>query len=376
MKKRHPKYRFPWREGNQFKLLVDGDQFFPPMLDAIHAARKYILMEMYLFESGVLADRVISAMVEAAKRGVKVYLLLDDIGSRGLSKEDRVWLVYGNVNLAFYNPIRYRELRHNMFRDHKKLLVVDGEVAYTGGAGVTDNFWLAAHPCWRETMVEARGEVVQDWQWLFKDAWDNIVSPAMAVTGLEPCSAKGEQLGRVTYSQRVHLEIKRSFFKRLGGVERRAWIATPYFVPTRKMRRFLRKAAKNGVDVRLLLPGPITDHPAVRYAGRRFYTRLLRNSVRIFEYQPRFIHAKVILCDNWVSIGSSNMDRWGLRWNLEANQEIDDRQFAEQVYEMFIADFHNCTEINFEYWSKRPWHRRFLEWFWGYVDWWLQRYSR
>ncbi len=138
------------------------------------------------------------------------------------------------------------------------------------------------------------------------------------------------------------------------------------------MRRALRRAAQRGADVRLMLPGPRTDLPAVRHAGRRFYTGLLRHAVRVFEYQPRVLHMKVLLCDDWVSIGSSNVDRWNLRWNLEANQEIADRRFAAEVQAMFEADFRNCEEIDYREWRRRPWHRRFLERFWGWVDVWLE----
>ncbi len=157
-------------------------------------------------------------------------------------------------------------------------------------------------------------------------------------------------------------------------------MTTAYFVPSWRMQRALRKAARRGVDVRLLLPGEHTDHPAIRHAGRRFYYRLLQNGVRIFEYQPRFAHSKVLLCDQWSTIGSSNFDRWNLVWNLEANQEIDDQHFANTVQQMFNDDFAQCVEIDVETWHKRPWHRRFLEWYWGWVDgllyWFSMRWRR
>jgi phosphatidylserine/phosphatidylglycerophosphate/cardiolipin synthase-like enzyme len=117
----------------------------------------------------------------------------------------------------------------------------------------------------------------------------------------------------------------------------------------------------------LLLPGPLSDHPGVRHIGSRYYERLLRDGVRIFEYQPRFNHSKVLLCDDWLSIGSSNADRWNYRWNLEANQELRDGAVIERVRQLFKEDFSYCTEFDYQHWRVRPRFRRLLEWFWGKV---------
>jgi len=140
--------------------------------------------------------------------------------------------------------------------------------------------------------------------------------------------------------------------------------------------RALKQAAEQGADVRLLLPGRHTDHPAIRHAGRRFYSSLLRHGVRIFEYQPRFLHAKTLLCDQWVSIGSSNFDRWNLRWNLEANQEVDDLGFAGSVHAMFEVDLKVSVEIDKEKWKRRRWITRLREHLWGRVDMWLENLGR
>src|SRR5512139_1232244 len=133
-------YRFPWREGNRYLLLVDGEQFFPSMLDAINNTKNHLLLEFYLFESGVVAERFITAMLEARTRGVQIYLLLDDFGAMKLLRRDRQHLLDGGVRLSFYNPLHYGALRRNLFRDHRKLLLADGEVAFIGGTGITDEF--------------------------------------------------------------------------------------------------------------------------------------------------------------------------------------------------------------------------------------------
>ena len=368
-------YRFPWREGNRYQLLVDGEHFFPPMLEAIERAKSHVLLEFYLFESGIIANRFIAAMVDACARGVLVYLLLDDFGAMKLQRHDREHLVKGGVRLCFYNPLRYIKLRRNLFRDHRKLLLVDGHTAFIGGAGITDEFAplpMQRYP-WHEAMVRITGPCVADWQEVFELNWNNWALPSVRLPEAHPADEARGTPGRVTTNSPSHMEIKRSLLMRVRNAQRRVWISTAYFIPSFKLRRALRHAVENGADVRLLVPGEHTDHPGVRHASRRYYSYLLRRGMHIYEYQPRFLHAKVILCDNWVSIGSSNMDRWNLRWNLEANQEIDDETFTRQIEELFLGDFMQSQEILLEAWHKRPWHHLLREWFWGKVELWLER---
>ena len=367
---------FPWRDGNRFTLLIDGNRFFPAMLESIASADVYILLEMYLLESGTVADRFITALCAVANRGVAVYLLLDDFGARGLNNADRSRLQQDNITVIFYNRLDYGKWQRNFFRNHRKLLVVDGRIAFVGGTGISDDFDPPLLPDrrWRETMVAIEGPVVSDWQNLFGETWRHTrdISPALPQFG--ECATAAKQWGRVAYSRGIlYPEIKRTVITRIRNARHRVWLTTAYFVPSMKFRRALRRAARRGVDIRLLLPGDLTDHPAVRHAGHRFYYRLLRHGVRIFEYQPSFTHSKVLLCDEWTSIGSSNLDRWTLRWNLEANQEIDDAVFAEQVRAMLEDDFSRSHECLFSIWGARPWYRRWREGFWGWVDIWIER---
>jgi cardiolipin synthase len=375
----HPKYRFPLRCGSRFELLVDGGAFFPAMLDAIEAAQRFVWLEMYLFESGGVATRFIESMTRAAQRGVDVRVLLDDFGAYRLASQDRRRLIDSGAKITFYNPLHLGKWLRNMFRDHRKLLVVDGEVAFVGGAGVTDDFDPRLKPAlyWRDTMVCIRGLAVNDWQVLFAGLWDRQLGRTPSGVPTVVAVSDGAMCGRVAITAGpMGLEIKRSVLSRIQGARRRVWISTAYFVPTRKLRRALRGAARKGVDVRLLLPGPYTDHPGVRHAGRRFYTRLLRDGVRIFEYQPRMLHSKAVLCDEWASVGSSNLDRWNLRWNLEANQEVRDLSFAETLADMFESDFRRSAALGYEDWIGRPWYARLRERFWGTVDMWLLRLSQ
>ncbi len=375
---RPPKFQFTWRSGNRFELLTDGARFFPRMVEAIEAARQQVLLEMYLVDSGAVTSRFVESLTRAAARGVDVKLLLDDYGARGLEPVDRERLRTSSVELALYNPLRGGKLIGNLFRDHRKLMLVDDRVAFVGGAGLTDEFDPPEHPetAWRETMLEIRGPVLADWQALFLEVWNRHAATPVARPAIAPAVA-GTCRGRVTSTRGLlRQDIKRSLLARLRGARERAWLATAYFFPPWRVRRLLRRAARRGVDVRLLLPGPVTDHPAARHAGRYLYHRLLESGVRIFEYQPRFLHQKAVLCDNWVSIGSTNLDRWNLRWNLEANQEVADAGFARQTQEMFERDFRDAVEVRIEEWRHRPWYARALEYAWSVVAMWAERLGR
>ena len=362
------RYRYPWREGNRFRLLSDGPRFFPQMLEAIRSAERFVCLETYLMASGRVAGQFIDALVAAAQRGVTVLVLLDDYGCRGLSNRDRQRLTAGGAQLALFNPVRLRKLFGNLQRDHGKLLLIDGRLAFTGGAGLTDDFQRLREPdrTWHEVMVAIRGPVVADWLDLFAHRWQRTTGRSCGLPIVQPGEETDGQFGRVSVAgEPGRQEIIASLIKRSRNAERRIWIATPYFVVSRKLRRVLRRAARRGVDVRVLVPGPISDHPWVRYASRGYYTPLLRHGVRLFEYQPRFLHAKLQLCDGWASVGSSNLDRWNQHWNLDANQEVDDERFAREVAVQFEKDFLYSEEIVYQDWRVRPWRQRLPEWFCG-----------
>lgn len=409
--------RFPWRGGNRFELLADGERFFPAMLADIAAARRFVLLEMYLMASGQVAESFITAFEAAVARGVEVFVLADDFGARGFNQADRNRLQTAGVQLAFYNPLHYGKWRRNLWRDHRKLLVVDGETAYTGGTGITDDFvpppaqppalsLLVAPPPWHDVMLKVQGPCVADWQTAFAQVWKRTrggrrrLQPPLppgqpkktrllprrrqkrAAAGSaaprEPLAGNGPQpgMGRVVLNTPARMEIRRSLLTRLRRSRQRAWLATAYFIPSWKVRRALYQAARRGCDVRLLLPGPHTDHPSVRHAGRRYYGKLLAAGVRIFEYQPRFLHAKLLLIDHWASVGSSNIDRWNFRWSLEANQEATDPALASQLKALFEQNFAVSREILPGQWRHRPWYQRLSERFWGKLDLWLERFSQ
>ncbi len=366
---------FPWRGGNRFELLLDGPVFFPRMLAAIEAAQHQVELELYLIEDGRCSERLVQALCRAAARGVSVRGLFDAYGAAGLGAALRQRLLVAGVQLRWYNPVRWRRGMRNFHRDHRKLLLVDRRLAYVGGTGSTDEFWLPDAPqsAWHEAMVEIEGPLVDDWQQLFEHQWRTRFSWRPNHTPeplrLPERPAAGLGLGRVAYADAAqHRDILLSLLRALRGAKQRVWLATPYFLPTWKVRRALRRAAARGVEVRLLLAGRHTDHPPVRFAGQRYYPRLLKAGVRIFEYQPRFLHLKMVLVDDWVSVGSCNFDHWNLRFNLDANVEALDPAFTQAVASSFIADFTASREITLDDWRQRPWWRRVQQRLWGWLD--------
>ncbi len=374
--------RYRYLPGNEFQLLVDGEQCGQTFLAAIAEARSQILFEMYLIESGRFASLLIEALRQAAERGVQVYVLLDHFGSNGLSAEDRVRLRYPGIELVWYNPIRLLNWLTNFHRDHRKLIIVDQTVAFVGGFCITDKFWpvvdssdqvVKAPESWLDVAVKIEGPVIDQWRELFFQVWSRTAEQPLGLSSRRSPMV-GSMSGRVAWANgHLHQGILRELLSRTRKANRRVWIATPYFVPSRRIRRTLLRAAKRGVDVRVLLPGPKTDHPGVRFASWRYYKQLLHYGVRIYEYQPRFIHAKVILADDWVSIGSCNLDHWNQRWNLEANQEVHDPRFARCVQEFFQSSFVESEEQNLRDWLQPLWYRRLLAYIWGRVDTWLRR---
>lgn len=363
------RYQFHWHPHQDFQLLVDGEQFFAAMLASIASAKSFVYLEMYLFESGHVGDQFIQAFESASMRGVSVYLLIDAFGSQRLLSRDRKRLLAKGVQLRFYNPLNTTRWQRNLFRDHRKLLLIDGRLAFTGGAGLVDEFDKTSfgERYWHDTMLRIEGACATDWQILFEQNWRNSTEEVLESPRQQWRIDKASNaLGRVLESRSIiHSEVIRSFVKQLNKAQEYIWVASAYFVPSRKIRRLLCRRAREGVDVRLLLPGPYSDHPWARHMARRYYDRLLRHGVRVYEYQPRFMHMKILLSDQWVSMGSSNIDRWNFRWNLEANQEVRDSGFANRIRRQFESDFDHCHEITLSQWRQRPFWIRLNIWGWS-----------
>jgi phosphatidylserine/phosphatidylglycerophosphate/cardiolipin synthase-like enzyme len=355
-----------WRKSNHFTLLPGVDRYLPELLTAIDEAEHSALFEQYLIESGRLANKFIDSLICAANRGVVVRVLLDSYGAHGLKDSDIKRLRGAGVSLRFYNPFSLSRLKINLARDHRKLLLVDGYVAFTGGFCITDSFLDK----WYDLAVRIEGPVVMDWIALFSRLWaspscqgrgeGSLTFDAVGETVAATCSQ--EMRGRLIWGRgRNEQAIRFSLQQRIRNARGRVWVYTPYFLPTMSLRRRLEVAARRGLDVRLLVAGEKHDHPSVRFTGQSYYGRLLQAGVRIYEYQPSFTHAKFCVVDNWCTLGSCNFDHWSLRWNLEANQEVDNALFAADVAALFETHAVASDEIHLEAWLRRPWWKRLRE---------------
>ena len=381
---------FSWQKGNRYQLLLDGDCFFPAILSALASATDFIIIELYLVKSGEVTNRFISALLQAAQRNVQIFILLDDYGALALREDDRNKLKHKLIQITYYNPLSSHNILLNLYkilwhkrgydlhRDHRKLILVDGTIAFVGGLGLTDKFDPQQNPekCWRENVVKIEGAIITDWYQLFKQSWDQFAATPLSLPPPQPpiLNLPHNGYARVAYSKgKGRNQIKRELLKRTTNAEHRIWLCTAYFIPSWRFRQRLRRAARSGIDVRLLLPGLHTDHASVRHAGRHYYYRLLCSGVRIFEYQPRVLHAKTLVCDNWVSLGSNNFDQWGLTWNQEANLEVEDQAFTESVEQMFAQDFSQSREITLAEWHLRTGYQRLAEELWGRVGQWIDQ---
>lgn len=379
---------YPWRNDAHISVLHDGDAIYTRLLSCFAQAQSHIFIELYWFESGEVTQRFIDVLRGAVARGVAVYCLFDDIGSFGLTPKDRALMCEAGIQLIFYNPVRARALFQNLRRDHRKVFIVDDAHAFVGGPGVADDFLMRPGQMpWRDVLFELRGPIVQDFIDYFVHFWHkcsglSLVLPSYQHVshdsgtgggyvragecsgGEAPSDNKGNAhvncgAARLVLSfgeRRQH--IKMNGLKAIRRAEREVWFFTGYFYPSWKLRRALRKAAARGVEVKLILPGHLSDHPLFAEAGRYYYRYLLMHGVKIFEYQPQFWHMKMLLCDGWVSFGSSNLDRWNQRWNLEANVEVSDPQFVKNLRQEFLPDFDRAQAVLPEQWLGRPWWQR------------------
>lgn len=372
-------YTFPWRSGHQVELLVNGDVFFPHMFNAVHHASSFICLEIYLCDSGTVTSQLITALKQAHARQVKIYLLIDNYGARQLNQNDRKQLEQVCTQVIFFNPFKASQPVRSLIRDHRKLLLVDNRVAFIGGAGFTDEFIdTDDQPGWHDIMLKIHGPVINDIYQMFRELW-NTQSSVQLSKDVPVSPAINDMKGRAhllcSQGGQRH-EIIRAITHQIVHAKHRIWFTSPYFVSTRKLRSALSKAAQRGVDVRLLLPGEKSDHPWVSHAVRRFYHSFLRAGVRVYEYQPRFTHAKIFICDDWVTLGSSNLDRWDLYWNLDANVEFIDHELGRQCQQLFDTDFVLSREILLDSWQRRSLLQKLKEWGASYIVYWLEKFSR
>jgi cardiolipin synthase A/B len=360
--------------GNRCEVFTNGAQFYPAMRDAILAAEVSINIEAYIFQPGDAADMLIEAMLDRAKAGVEVRVVLDAIGSSRMSNSCARRLAEGGCNVAFYQPMTWYRLHRLNNRTHRELMIIDGKIAFTGGAGVADWWYKPTKgPTWRDTMARIEGPIVAALQGTFAENWlegcGEILTGPRHWPRIEKAGPAEAMLVKSSPSDRA--TVSRVVFQMLiEGAVTSIDISTPYFLPDRALRRALVRAAQRGVQVRIIVPGPVTDQRLVRLASRRMYRELLGGGVRIFEYRPSMTHVKALMVDGvWAVIGTTNIDNRSFEHNDEVNVAFRESNVTARLERDFEADLAASTEITIDGWTSRPLLEKAL----GPVCWILER---
>ena len=358
----------PMSNGNRVEILKNGAQIFPAMLAAIRGAAKTINLEFYIYWDGEIGRLFAETLAERARAGVAVKVILDSVGSATMSHSLIDFMQRNGIDLEWYHPIRWYTLSRVNHRTHRKLLVVDGEIGFSGGVGIADE-WLGdadAKNHWRETVVRVEGPVVAQMQFAFMDNW--VKSRGELLTGLDyfpQIEPHGNHLTQVIKSSPSEgsSTVKLMYVVSIVSAARSIYISSAYFVPDRDTMRALEGAVRRGVDVRVIVPGEHIDVAIARQAARWQYDFLLRRGIRLFEYQPTMMHAKTMVVDGiWSTVGSSNFDDRSFRLNDEVNVNIYDEAIAAQMEAMFQEDLARSEEIKLRPWLRRPRFSKVKEW--------------
>ena len=357
--------------GNAYDVLTNGDQTFPAMLDAINAATRRISFETYVYEKGHVADAFTSALTNAARRGVLVNIVMDSVGSFLIDGAQATLLREAGCHVATFHPTRWYAMEEVNYRTHRKILVVDGEVGFTGGIGIADH-WLghaqdADH--WRDTQVRVRGPIVRFLEAVFYENFSEAAGVVMPILDEVPPNPQKEAHTMLVRSSPTggSNELKRLYLLAIAMARRSIEIVTPYFVMDESSRWALEEAARRGVKVRILVEGDITDAKPVKYASRDAYDWLLSLGIEIFEYQPTMMHAKAMVVDGtWSMFGSANFDNRSLELNDELNVAVTSRELAARFLHDFTEDLDLAKRLDRESWRKRSRLEKGRERFWSY----------
>jgi cardiolipin synthase len=364
---------------NKATLLVDGPATYAAMLESIQHAHDHINLETYIFEDDDVGRRFADLLLQKQSEGVQVNVIYDSVGCLNTPAAFFERLREGGVQILEFNPIDPMKVGKEGFliqRDHRKILIVDGSVAFTGGVNISRVYSSSSRSAehqegnveeaWRDTHVQLEGPVVAEFQKLFLDTWARGKGPPLSERNYFPkLERQGRDLVSVVGStpgqeNRITYIMYVSAF---AYAERFIHLTNAYFVPDEQTVEALRGAARRGVDVRLILPGT-SDESAVFYAGRSYYEDLLESGVKLYELRSGMLHAKTAVIDGvWSTIGSTNMDLWSFLRNDEVNAIILGVDFAEKMETMFQSDLQESEEILLKQWKKRPFKERLREWF-------------
>ena len=353
--------------GNQIGGLVNGDEIFPAMLAAIRAAKDSINLENYIYWSGTVGQEFAEALSERARAGVQVHVLIDWLGSRRVDSKSLDLMREAGVDLRRYNPLVWYNLARINHRDHRKLLIIDGRVGFTGGVGVAD-IWLghADSPThWRDSEFRLEGPAVAQMQAVFMDNW--IKTSAKVLDGksffpeLEPVGSDFAQVFKSSPREGTE-SVRLMYLLSIAAARKNIRLSASYFIPGKLITDQLVEACKRGVKVEIIVPGSQTDAAIVRHASRSKWGPLFKAGVKIYEYQPTMYHCKVMIVDDlWVSVGSANIDSRSFRLNDEANLNVFAAGFAAEQTKVFEEDKTRSREATFEEWKHRSLFTRMKE---------------
>ena len=357
----------PFRGGNRYQVFCDGEEATRAMLAAIEAAREEVLVEFYIFTDDSTGKRFAQVLTAARQRGVRVCVLADAIGSFKTAAAFWKQMQADGIEVHLFHRL-FPDLWWQAFRDHRKILVVDRRVGFTGGMNIADEYSSfsmrkkhIAPGAMRDTHVRAEGPIVWDLAVVFAEGWDHVGGKKLPMTpqpSPDTADAPARSLVLDSRPGRGHVETAASLAAIAAAARETLWLTNAYFAPGRKAVAILGHAARRGVDVRLLLAGK-TDVQILLHAGHGWYSRLLRKGVRIFEYQRALLHAKTLVADRFVSVvGSTNLDFRSFQFNAECNIVTFDEQVGGTLAKFFEDDLRDSTEVKLEEWRKRgPRHR-------------------
>ncbi|GAA0412209.1 phosphatidylserine/phosphatidylglycerophosphate/cardiolipin synthase family protein [Massilia aurea] len=359
----------PIIEGNQVEALLNGDQIFPAMLEAIRGAKKTITLETYIYWSESIGTEFSEALAERARAGVKVHVMLDFMGSMKMDNAQVDKMKAAGVQVQRYHkPVWWKLARMNN-RTHRKLLIIDGTVGFTGGVGIADQWRGNAQDedHWRDSHFRVEGPVVGQMQAVFNDNWTKATGVVLdGPAYFPPLQPKGTMPAQMFSSsptggsESMHL----MYLMAITSARETIDLSASYFVPDELTVRTLIAAAKRGVKVRLITPGHIIDSDLVRAASRDRWPELLAAGVQISEYQPTMYHVKTLIVDKLlVSVGSTNFDNRSFSINDEANLNVLDAGFATQMTDVFDADWKLAKPVTPQALAKRPWWEHVSTWF-------------
>ena len=353
--------------GNAVKALLNGDEIFPPMLQAIRSAQRSITFETYIYWSGDIGQQFADALSERARAGVKVHVLLDWVGSAKIDDAYLQTMKEAGVEIEkFHEPSWYDMARLNN-RTHRKLLVVDGKVGFTGGVGIAPTWTGRAQDPehWRDSHFQIEGPVVAQMQATFLDNWLKVTGKVthgdVYFPPLQPVGTLRAQMFSSSPSSGSE-SMQLMYHMAIAAADRQIDLSAAYFVPDDLTRQLLLDALKRGVRVRLITPGKLIDTEAVRSASRGTWGPLLKAGAEIYEYQPTMYHCKVMIVDQMmVSVGSTNFDNRSFRLNDEANLNVYDTAFATRQTQVFEDDLKRSRRVTLAQWEARPLKEKFKE---------------